>query len=99
MRLADVAAAQVRGRHGRRDQRQWRARHQRGRARAEVERQVQCQGRVQLRHAQAGHVHEQADEEKQLGDRRDDGDHQEGRRTGRRSRSRGGPRGLCPGIL
>lgn len=39
-------------------------------------------GRVQLRHAETGHVHEQADEEEQPGDQRHDGDLQEGR-TGR----------------
>jgi len=29
---------------------------------------VWCPGRVQLRDAETGHVHEQADEEEQLGD-------------------------------
>lgn len=47
------------------------------------------QGRVQLRHAQAGHVHEQADEEEQPGDRRDDGDLPEGRTAGRAGVVRG----------
>jgi len=40
---------------------------------------VRRPGRVQLRHAEAGHVYEQADEEEQLGDRRHDGDRKEGR--------------------
>lgn len=50
-----------------------RGRPRRG-ARAEAERQVRGPGRVQLRHAQAGHVHEQVDEEEHAGVRRNDGD-------------------------
>lgn len=71
----------------------------RGGARAEAERQVRGPGRVQLRHAEAGHVHEQADEEEHAGVRRRDGDRKEGRRrtvVGRRGD--GARAGLGPRV-
>lgn len=53
------------------------------------------QRRDELRHAEAGNLHEQVDEEEQPGSGRYDGDRQE-RRTRRRRRRRrgGGPSGL-----
>lgn len=61
---------------------------------------MQRQRRVQLRDAETGHVHEQADEEERLRNRRDDGNIQKGRRQTRGiGHRRGSPRGLGPRLF